>query len=297
MAGLTFLAVVFLRLVEDWRVAPRASHHISVFGQPLSYPAANAGAVVIVVLAALGATVTVLALSAITREIAAARRLSGRLAALHPSLQGGVWVIDDVHPSAFCAGLIRPRVYITSGAMTALDAAGLTAVVLHERHHASRRDPLRLAAGRVLARSLFFLAALRDLREGQRLLAELGADEHAVTAAAGDRAGLARALLSLSEGSEASGPGGVDPARVDALLGEQSGWRFPTLMCLAAAGLIAIIVTVAILVGREAAGTATLAPPFLSAQPCIVMLALAPLVSVLLAAALRRSWPWRRGPA
>jgi hypothetical protein len=48
------------------------------------------------------------------------------------------------------------------------------------------------------------------------------------------------------------------------------------MMWLAAGALLAIVITTAILVGREAAGSATLAPPFLSAQPCIVILALIP---------------------
>jgi hypothetical protein len=66
------------------------------------------------------------------------------------------------------------------------------------------------------------------------------------------------------------------------------------MLCLAAIGLLAVVVTTAVLVGREAAGTATLAPPFLSAQPCVVVLATIPaavgLVAVLL---LRRAWPAR----
>lgn len=276
MLGLVSFALVFLRLVEDWRVAPSVSHHLTIFGQRLSYPAANAAAVVMVVFAGLGAVATALALWAIGREVVAARRLARRLAALSPRQREGVWIIDDDHPAAFCAGLLRPRVYATSAAAAVLDGPQLDAVLLHERHHASRRDPLRLAVARVIARSLFFLPALRDLREGQRLLAELGADEQAVHGLAGDRSVLARAMLSFGDGSDTTDELAIDPARVDALLGEPPSWRFPTLMCLAGAALLAVVVTVAILVGREAAGTATLAPPFLSAQPCIVMLALVP---------------------
>jgi hypothetical protein len=276
--ALASFAVVFLRLAEDWRVAPSASHRISIFGQSLSYPAANAAAIVIVALAALGAVVTVNALLAIAREALAARALRRRLAALRPSFQEGVWVVEDDHPAAFCAGFVKPRVYITSGALATLDGPALDAVLLHERHHARRRDPLRLAAARVISGSLFFLPALGDLRKGQQLLAELSADESAVGGPAGDPSALAQAMLSLTEGSEPRGLVGIDPARIDALLGEPPSWEFPTLLCVAAGALVAVIVTAAILVGREAAGAATLAPPFLSAQPCIVMLALTPCV-------------------
>jgi hypothetical protein len=275
LLAVTSFAVVFVRLVERWRVSPHGvSHHISIVGLSLSYPAANVGAIVVLVLAGLGAVVTGVALFATGRELSAASRLARRLAELDPVPRDGVLVIADERPEAFCAGLFHPRVYVTSGALAALDEPGLRAVLLHERHHARRRDPLRLAAGRVAARSLFFLPALRELNQRQQLLAELTADDSAVSGAAGNRSALARAMLTFSDRAESDGSAGVDPARIDHLLGEPPNWRFPALLCLLAGGLLALIVTVAVLAGREAAGSATLAPPFLSAQPCIVMLAL-----------------------
>ena len=69
---------------------------------------------------------------------------------------------------------------------------------------------------------------------------------------------------------------------------EAPGWRFPVLMCAAALALLAIVMALAIVVGREAAGSATLDPPFLSAQPCVVMLALIPRAAGLIATRARR---------
>jgi hypothetical protein len=60
-------------------------------------------------------------------------------------------------------------------------------------------------------------------------------------------------------------------------------------MCTAALALLALVVTLAILVGREAAGSATLEPPFLSAQPCVVMLALIPCVAAAIALRVARA--------
>ena len=119
------------------------------------------------------------------------------------------------------------------------------------------------------------------------MLAEVSADESALAGSAGDRSPLAR-------DAEDSGSSGVDPVRVDYLLGESPGWAFPGLMCIAALALLAIVVTLAILVAREAAGSATLAAPFLSAQPCIVMLALIPCGLGLVVAGVGRI-PRRRG--
>jgi Zn-dependent protease with chaperone function len=294
LLGLAAFVPVFARLLESWRVSAHAvAHHVSILGQTLSYPAANAGAVIVLALALLGGIVTALALGTIGSELRAAKRLARRLARLHPVPRDGVFVIDDERPESFCAGLFRPRVYITSGALERLDAPALGAVLVHERQHASRRDPLRLAASRVIARSLFFVPAARELRRGQQMLAEVSADESAVSAAAGDRSALARAMLSFTEAAEVGGSAGVDPVRVDYLLGEGPGWRFPALMCAAALALLALLVTLAILVGREAAGSATLDPPFLSAQPCVVMLALIPCAAGLVAIRVGRA---RRRP-
>lgn len=286
--GLASFVPVFARLLESWRVSAHAvAHHASILGQTVSYPAANAGALVVVALALLGGTVAAIAICAIGSELRAARRLAHRLAQLDLTPRHGVFVIDDERPEAFCAGLLRPRVYLTTGALARLDAPALDAVLVHEREHARRRDPLRLATSRVIVRSLFFLPAIQELRRGQMLLAEASADESAVSAAAGDRSGVARAILSFSD-PDAGGSAGVDPARVDYLLGEAPGWRFPALTCAAALLLLAIVMTLGILVGREAAGSATLDPPFLSAQPCVVMLALIPCAAGLIAARVGR---------
>jgi hypothetical protein len=160
----------------------------------------------------------------------------------------------------------------------------------HERHHARRRDPLRLATSRVLARAMFFLPAARELGLRQQALAEMSADESAINAAPGNRSALARAMLSFSDAAEDVDSVGIDPGRVDHLLGEPPSWRFPLVMCLAAVGLLLLLVATAVLAGREASGSATLAPPFLSAQPCVVVLAVIPAAVGLVAVRLLRTW-------
>ena len=71
LGGLGLMSAVFVlvRLVESWRVGSGAtSHRIEIFGQGLSYPAANVNAIVILLLAALGSVVTVRALGGAIRE-------------------------------------------------------------------------------------------------------------------------------------------------------------------------------------------------------------------------------------
>jgi BlaR1 peptidase M56 len=287
--GLASSLFVVWRLVETWRVTPRAaSHRVSILGQTLTYPAANLAAVIVVGLAVLGLAVTAIAAAGAVRELAADRRLRRRLEAHEPRCHGDTLVIEDERPHAFCAGLLRPRVYVSTGALGLLDEAALGAVLVHERHHARRRDPLRLACGRVLARALFYVPGLGELVRHLESLAELSADERAIAAAPGNRSALARAMLSFAERSRPEDPSGVDPERIDHLLGEAPGWRFPALLCLLAVCVLGLLGAVGVLAGRVAAGSATLAPPFLSRQPCVVVLAMIPALLGLVAVGLRR---------
>jgi hypothetical protein len=185
-------------------------------------------------------------------------------------------VIDDERPRAFCAGLLRPRVYISSGAVALLDAHALGAVLLHERHHARRRDPLRLACGRVVGRALFFVPGLGELITHHQALAEISADESAINAAPSNRSALARAMLGFHDSARPGDTVGIDPARVDYVLGEAPDWRFPALLAVLALTVTLVLAGLGVLAGAEASGTASLAPPFLSSRPCVMVLAAIP---------------------
>jgi bla regulator protein blaR1 len=287
--GLGSSLFVISRLIEAWHVTPATtSHEISIVGQTLSYPAANLGAVAVLALAALGLAVTAMTVGGAWRELAAARRLERSLRACRARPLGDAWVIPDERPRAFCAGLIRPRIYVSSGAVALLDEPALRAVLAHERHHAGRRDPLRLAAGRVIARALFFVPGLGELVCRREALAELSADESAVAGVPENRSALARAMLTFSDRTGADDGVGIDPARVDYLLGEPPSWRFPVVLCAGALCLIALVAAAGMLAGQVATGATSLAPPFLSSQPCVVVLAAIPSVLGLLALRLRR---------
>jgi hypothetical protein len=222
------------------------------------------------------------------REVATERRLRHWLRAHVVRRHAGALVIEDARPRAFCAGLLRPRVFVSSGAVALLDDGALHAVLAHELAHARCRDPLRLACGRVLTRALVFVPGVRELHRQQVALAELSADECAIAAAPENRAALARAMLSFAEHSRPEDPTGLDPARVDHLLGDPPGWRFPLLACALAFTVLGLLAAAGVLAGRIAAGSATLSLPFLSRQPCVVMLAAIPSVLGFLALRLRR---------
>jgi hypothetical protein len=287
--GLAFIVFVVTKLVEAWRLTtPAASHEVSILGQRMTYPVANVGAIIVSVLALAGLLMAATAVLSLARELVADRRFRRALAGCSNRAFAGAWVIEDDRPQAFCAGLWRPRVYISTGALRLLDGEAAMAVLAHERHHARRRDPLRLACGRALAAGLFAIPALRGLVRRQDELAEMSADEAAVLAGGGDGGALASAMLEFAEAD--GGGSGIAPERVDHLLGERVQWRFPVALCLGAAAVLSLFISLAALAAQGAVGSATLAPPFLSSQPCVVVLAMIPAVAGLARLAYANGW-------
>lgn len=93
---------------------------------------------------------------------------------------------------AFCYGLLRPRICITTGLLRVLEPAEAEAVLRHERHHLQRRDPLRSLLWTMLCTVCWWL---KDWAIHADLLRELAADR-AVIEAQG-RSPLASALFKL----------------------------------------------------------------------------------------------------
>lgn len=247
---------------------------LELAGIRFSYPRLNSAASILLGLALLGASAIAVGLSAALRQRRAYLRFLGQLEVIGP-LSGypSVHVIADPRPLAFCAGYLRPRVYVSQAALDLLSAAELDAVLAHEHHHRRVRDPLRLACGRILSRALFFVPALRALFGRYADLAELHADDAAVRARPGGRAALASALLVF----EASGAG-ISPERVDSLLGQAVGWRRPWWLMGASIATLTSLAALTWGASQAASAQATFNVPFTSSRPCLAMLALIPLL-------------------
>jgi Zn-dependent protease with chaperone function len=269
--------------------APGRAGQFAIFGLRFSYPVVNLAAVVTLAFAVLGAVVVCLAARGVGRELVASRRFAriirGRL--VHGF--DDVYVFDDERAQTFCAGLLRPRVYLSTGAARVLGADELRAVLAHERHHRDRHDPLRIALGRVLAQAMFFMPALARITGGYCATAELAADDAALRAVGGSTGALASAMLAFENTTHPLGAVGVAPERVDHLLGRHVPSPLPLsrlATALATAGLIAVIAWQA---GGAAVVRATFSLPLLSAQPCVTVLALLPgVLGVVAARHLRR---------
>jgi Zn-dependent protease with chaperone function len=205
-----------------------------------AHPAIDRHTLALSVLVLAEAFVAWRALRSLRRQLAAQRRLRAAPVARSLTVAGhAVAVLADPRPLAFCAGLRRPRVYVTTGALARLEPDELRAIAEHEAHHVRRRDPLRLLVAQTLA-DAFAIRALRDLPDRQHTTADLAADAAAV-AAAGTARPLAAAMLRLHD---------PRPERVDQLLGRPVAGGSGTLLgctLLATGALVGLVVAMALL--------------------------------------------------
>lgn len=186
--------------------------------------------VLIVISVGLGIAVVLRGTRSAVCHYRADRRTVARVAVVGKlEAANSVRLVADSGPQAFCAGLLRPRVYISTGAVALLSANELAAVIEHESHHAARRDPLRLLIAQVVGDAFFFLPALRHLRTRYAALAELAADEAAIRRLGGPP--LASAMLAFGERSSGAVVG-FSAERVDHLLGVGPRWQLSPAMLL-----------------------------------------------------------------
>jgi hypothetical protein len=247
--------------------------------QAWALPHADLASLLVVALTVPAVAATGLSIRSASRQVGAARRHGRRLdvvGRLHDAPH--VQLVTGSAPCAFCAGWLRPRVFMSTGALMALSIEEREAVVAHELHHARRRDPLRLLVARSLGEGLFFLPAVGRLAERYASLAELAADE-AAERATGGRKALASAMLAFDAHPHPAVVG-ISPERVDRLLGVGPRWELPMLLL---AGTVSALAALGGLAARllQIAGHQTVALPAIAADLCMVAMTAGP---VLLAA-------------
>jgi hypothetical protein len=295
VAGLAGCTIVLALGVRAVHVAPAAAHRVDVGGLRFTYPTMDAAAVLILALAALGAAVLLVATRSACRQLSAHRRLMRSLP-LQGTLPGHptVTLIDAATPMAFCAGWLQPRIYVSTAALEHLSDRELQAVLAHEQHHRALRDPLRLAISRALSQALFFLPILQPLHARYDDLAEQTADAAAVRALGGAAAPLATAMLAF--GTTPTGDVvGISPGRVDSLTGRPPAWRLPWVLLAGGLVTLAGVVALAWRASGAASAQASLNLPIASSQPCLLVLALVPVIACLAGVLGRRSAARRLG--
>ena len=175
--------------------------------------------------------------ASVVRQIGAQRAFRRRLPLLRESVVHGhaVTVVPGPGLEAFCAGLVRPGVYVSEGTLAA-GAEELRAILAHEEQHRRRRDPLRLLLARAAGDALGPLPPFATLAARAATLADLAADAATVDAL-GDRAQLASAFMRF---------GAVAPERVDRLVGTLHLPAISRVLLSAAAAVSAAIASLAV---------------------------------------------------
>ena len=279
--GLMAAATALTTAIASVHRASAGSHQVVLGGLRFTYPTVNGTGALLLAIAALGAAAVTIAARASWRQRRGYRGFIGHLGPLEPlERDPRVKVIADPGPQAFCAGYLRPTVYVSQRTIELLTDAELDAVLAHEHHHRRVRDPLRLACGRILNEALFFVPVLRPLCDRYSDLAELSADRAAVRASAGRQAPLASALLVFDE-SGPPGATGISPERVDSLQGQPVKWRLPLWLLAASIGVLSGIGLVVWATSGAASARATFNLPILSSQPCVVMTTILPFMGCL----------------
>jgi len=271
MAALLLTVAMVGAALSRLSVRGDPAHEASLAGVRVALPAANPAAIALLILATVGVGVLVAVLRGVWTIARAHRRLQRGLPVAGELPEApDVTVFAHDRVLAFCAGLLRPRVYVSSGALRELGDAELRAVLEHERLHRARRDPLRLVTARLLGEALFFAPAVRTLARRYDTFAELSADEHALAAVGGDASVLASAMLAFDAG--------VAPERADHALGIAGDWTLPLgLSGMTAAGIAGLALLVWQLGHHAVLRTALVSP-----APCVIVLALVPLSALAL---------------
>jgi Zn-dependent protease with chaperone function len=209
----------------------------------------------LLILLLLVGTVIGVSLVAASRELTGAFRLSRELrrfeapappavaaAARRLGIESRLTYLAISTSVAFCYGFLWPRVAITAGLIHCLDdEEELIAVLVHERHHMHRRDPLRYLLIRSITSGLFMIPAARAARLWIETRIELAADRAALAVVS--PGALATALLAALAVKTAmpaeTTPLGTTEARIGFLTGRPTAPRVPLVVGLATLGLVA----------------------------------------------------------
>jgi Peptidase family M48 len=274
--GLGVTAATITTTLASVHQASAGAGQIVLVGIRFTYPTVNGAEMLLLVLGVFAAAVIAAAVRAAWRQVNAHRRFTAVLEPVESlDRDPTVSVIRDPRPQAFCAGYLRPAVYISRRTVELLGDAELDAVLAHEHHHRRVRDPLRIACGRVLSEALFFVPVLKPLCDRYADVAELSADRAAVRASAGREAPLASALLAFNENAP-PGTSGISPERVDSLLGQPTRWRLPSWLLAGSVTALAALTLVIWLISESARAHATFNLPIVSSRPCLVIMSIAP---------------------
>lgn len=91
-------------------------------------------------------------------------------------LKEKIHVIEDTNCFSFCAGILYPRILITTALITTLTNKEIESVLLHEKAHIQNHDPLKMLFGKTVSWLFFFLPIFSELNKNMQATSEILAD-------------------------------------------------------------------------------------------------------------------------
>lgn len=112
------------------------------------------------------------------------------------SITTPIHIFEDTSPYAFCYGLYRPSIYLSSSLLQLMSSAELTAVLLHEEHHIQQNDTRIITILRTISLLLFPFPFFWEITHAYSTQQEIRAD-HAIFAKTASYTALKSALCKL----------------------------------------------------------------------------------------------------
>ncbi|CAG1065436.1 hypothetical protein BAC1_01017 [uncultured bacterium] len=168
------------------------------------------------------------------------------VSSLPVKMRGEIALIkDDRVKTAFTCGLLRPRIYISTGLLNGLEKDELRAVFLHELKHKKGFDPLRFLLIGFAKDVFFYLPAVSHLAFFARLKKEHEADDKAADAPGGPIS-LASAMIKVARNGALHAALADNTEQVTGrvrrlLEGKQASFRVPARAAVISAAIFAAI--------------------------------------------------------
>lgn len=96
-------------------------------------------------------------------------------------------LVESEKQFAFCLGIRRPKIYISTNLVNALTIQELEAVLRHERYHLDNKDTLTMLIASIGESLLPFFPILSDLLHNYRIEREIKADAEAIQGLADEK--------------------------------------------------------------------------------------------------------------
>lgn len=96
-------------------------------------------------------------------------------------LENKIVMYKSAQPAAFCLGIVRPKIYISSDMIKLLNENEMEAVILHEMYHLNYKNNLMLFIFNIFSYILFFFPFIKDLKRQYEIHEEIQADKLAYT--------------------------------------------------------------------------------------------------------------------